>query len=249
GQVAERCAEFHDAGMNVPLVQPVVQDDRQVARALDAAALYGGGVTEPGAAPVPAGASPTQHAVRDDAVRARAAGLWEIARPFALTASFVPVSAGATLAAVDGRGSWALYLAALIAAMLLQVGTNVINEIYDVRKGIDSITSPRASLAIVKGRVREKTAFGFAALCFALAAIVGAWLVYQRGWVIAAIGAAAARPDLLDVGALPARPGDPAELVADVTRLRDEVGFVAGHTLDEGLGATLRWWSDQPATR
>ena len=35
-------------------------------------------------------------------------------------------------------------------------------------------------------------------------------------------------PDLLDIGALPPRPGDPAELVADVARLRDEVGFVAG---------------------
>lgn len=121
---------------------------------------------------------------------ARAAGLWEIARPFALTASFVPVSAGAALAAVHGNGSWPLYLGALIAAILLQVGTNVINEIYDVRKGIDSITSPRASLAIVKGRVRERTAFTFAAICFLLAAAVGVWLIYERGWVVAALGVA-----------------------------------------------------------
>ena len=39
--------------------------------------------------------------------------------------------------------------------VLLHVGTNVINEVYDVRKGIDSITSPRASHALVKGRVTE----------------------------------------------------------------------------------------------
>jgi hypothetical protein len=33
--------------------------------------------------------------------------------------------------------------------------------------------------------------------------------------------AAAGRPELLDVGALPDRPGDPPEIVADVARLRD----------------------------
>lgn len=60
---------------------------------------------------------------------------------------------------------------------------------------------------------------------------------------------AAGRPDLLDLGGRPRRAGEPIEIAADVTRLRDEVGFVAAHTLDEGLAATLRWWSDQPPTR
>ena len=42
--------------------------------------------------------------------------------------------------------------------MLLHAGTNIVNEVYDVRKGIDTITSPRASHAIVKGRMTERTA-------------------------------------------------------------------------------------------
>lgn len=184
-QVAERCAEYHDAGMDVPLVQPVVQDERQVERAIESALVYG---RAQAAAPAVARQA-TAPAPEWGRTRRLAGGLWEIARPFALTASFVPVSAGAALAAVHGRGSWPPFLAALLAAILLQVGTNVINEIYDVRKGIDSITSPRASLAIVKGRVRERTAFVFAAVCFLLAAVVGAWLIYERGWVIAAFGA------------------------------------------------------------
>lgn len=183
--IAARCEEFHDAGMDVPLVQPVVQDSRQVERALDAAVAYGSAAGA--GASVPRGAG--TEGADEGPVRAGLGGLWEIARPFALTASAVPVSAGAALAAVDGRGSWALYLAALIAAITLQVGTNVINEIYDVRKGIDSITSPRASLAIVKGRVREATAFAFAGTAFVIAALVGLWLIYERGWVIALIGA------------------------------------------------------------
>jgi nucleoside-diphosphate-sugar epimerase len=59
------------------------------------------------------------------------------------------------------------------------------------------------------------------------------------------VALAAGRPELLDVGALAPRPGDPAYLVADATRLREEAGFVAGRTLDEGLAATVAWWRDQ----
>jgi nucleoside-diphosphate-sugar epimerase len=67
--------------------------------------------------------------------------------------------------------------------------------------------------------------------------------------VIEAIGAAAGRPELLDVGALPARPGDPDELVADVARLREEVGFVPVIGLTEGIERTVAWWRDALAAR
>lgn len=60
--------------------------------------------------------------------------------------------------------------------------------------------------------------------------------------VIEAIGRAAGRPDLLDIGALPPRPGEPETLVADVTRLREEVGFRPQVALGEGLAATVEWW-------
>jgi nucleoside-diphosphate-sugar epimerase len=60
--------------------------------------------------------------------------------------------------------------------------------------------------------------------------------------VITAIGAATGRPDLLDVGALAPRAGDPEELVADIARLRDEVGFVPAIGLDEGIERTVDWW-------
>lgn len=59
----------------------------------------------------------------------------------------------------------------------------------------------------------------------------------------------AGRPELLDIGALPDRADDPPQIAADVSRLRDEVGFAPARTLAEGLADTVRWWSDQPATR
>jgi nucleoside-diphosphate-sugar epimerase len=60
--------------------------------------------------------------------------------------------------------------------------------------------------------------------------------------VIDAIGAATGRPELLDIGALPARSNDPNELYADATRLRDEVGFSPALGLEEGVARTVEWW-------
>ena len=47
---------------------------------------------------------------------------------------------------------------------------------------------------------------------------------------------------LLQVGGLPDRQGEPAELVADVTRLRREVGAPPPRPLEDGLGQTVAWW-------
>jgi 1,4-dihydroxy-2-naphthoate octaprenyltransferase len=77
---------------------------------------------------------------------------------------------------------------ALVAAVLLQLGTNVVNEVYDVRKGVDSITSPRASQALVTGRVREADAFVLAATAFAGAAALGVVMIAIRGWPLAVLG-------------------------------------------------------------
>ena len=182
--VAARADEYRAAGMHVPLLQPVVQDDTQIERLLRAASIYGeakGGVRERAArAEERAGAG---------ARALRRAGAWaEIIRPFALTASSVPVAIGGALAAISGLFSWPFFLAAFVGGVALQVGTNVANEIYDVRKGADQITSPRASHAILKGRVREREAFAIVAFAFGLATLMGLYLVVERGWPIVALG-------------------------------------------------------------
>ena len=53
--------------------------------------------------------------------------------------------------------------------------------------------------------------------------------------VATALGALRGRPDLIRLGALPPRAGEPLWLVADTRRLREEVGFIAKTTLPEGL--------------
>jgi len=52
------------------------------------------------------------------------------------------------------------------------------------------------------------------------------------------------RPDLLRLGAREAPPGEPAVLLPDTGRLRDEVCFRPGWTLDAGLADAVRWWRE-----
>jgi nucleoside-diphosphate-sugar epimerase len=59
------------------------------------------------------------------------------------------------------------------------------------------------------------------------------------------IGDLMGRRDLIALGALPDRPGDPLAIVADVTRLRSELGFSPRHDLRQGLEETIAWWRAQ----
>src|SRR5207248_9621792 len=181
-EVAERAHAYHEAGMDLPLLQPVVQEEAQVEALLEAALLYGS--AEVGSAARVALAE--QRKTLAQRTRDQVGGLWEIARPFSFTASTVPVAAGGALAAVEGAFNPLLFIATLVGGVALHVGTNVTNEIYDVRKGVDTIVSPRASHAIVKGRITDRAAYRFAIAAFLVATLVGLYLVRVRGSPIAA---------------------------------------------------------------
>jgi nucleoside-diphosphate-sugar epimerase len=53
------------------------------------------------------------------------------------------------------------------------------------------------------------------------------------------------RPDLIRLGALPDRPGDPPLLVADIGRLRDEIGFRPRWKMPDGLADAVHWWKER----
>jgi nucleoside-diphosphate-sugar epimerase len=57
--------------------------------------------------------------------------------------------------------------------------------------------------------------------------------------VLAAIGEAVGRPELIEFGALPQRPGDPEKLVADVRRMRENVGWRPQYNLAAGIAETV----------
>jgi nucleoside-diphosphate-sugar epimerase len=64
------------------------------------------------------------------------------------------------------------------------------------------------------------------------------------GEVVDRIVQVTGHPELVRRGALPDRPGEPRSLVADVGRLRDEVGYRPRWTLADGLASTVRWWEE-----
>lgn len=206
--VAAKAWQYHEAGMDVPVFQPVVQNDDQIAAILAAAVLYGSQTqrvanSAPAPVSVSAGAvevaseAATSVGLADDrqlglgSKLARRLSAWsEVVRPFSFTASMVPVATAGALAALDGLFNWPLFILTAIASLFLHIGTNVINEIYDVRKGVDTITSPRASHALLKGRLSEREAFSLAFVAFAISALVGVYLIYVRGVPLLALGLA-----------------------------------------------------------
>jgi 1,4-dihydroxy-2-naphthoate octaprenyltransferase len=192
-EIAEGAARYNAAGMDTPIIQPVVQEDDQVQLIIEAASIYGS-ASMPGLDFAPNTIAKASR-MNDREHLNWAARAWrkfsafvEISRPFSFTSSSIPVlAAGALAMRQPGFDLFAL-LAALAASVLLHLGTNIANEIFDVRNGVDSITSPRASHALLKGRLTEKEAFGFVAGAFLLAILFGIVLIAMRGWPIAMLG-------------------------------------------------------------
>jgi nucleoside-diphosphate-sugar epimerase len=56
------------------------------------------------------------------------------------------------------------------------------------------------------------------------------------------LGELTGRPQLVRLGAVPTPPGDPALLVADVSRLRHESDWEPTYDLRDGLAQTVEWW-------
>ena len=206
-EVARRALDYHEAGLDLPILQPVLQEERQVEGVLEAGVTYGAlgarrvvavgvGADAPvvGVATTPGAGSAENAEVGEPGVwwkvRRKASAWLEIARPFSFTASATPVAIGGALAWADGQFQWWLFVLAMVAGVCLQLGTNIVNEIYDVRRGTDNITSPRASHAILKGIVSEREAFALAFGAFGVSVLLGLSFIAIRGWPIAALGVA-----------------------------------------------------------
>jgi 1,4-dihydroxy-2-naphthoate octaprenyltransferase len=103
---------------------------------------------------------------------------WRLARPFSLTASIVPVLVGTAVAVAEGAfRSIELFLAMLVGSVLIQIATNMFNEYYDYRRGLDTPQTVGIAGAIVSGRIPAIAVFSAAIACFFVAFVLGISIV------------------------------------------------------------------------
>lgn len=114
---------------------------------------------------------------------------WILAsRPKTLLAAFVPVLVGSALAISVNQFYLPYSLAALICAILIQIGTNYTNDLYDHLKGADNKNRKGPRRALASGLISVKEMKWGIALTFGFSFLVGLYLVYHSGWVILIIG-------------------------------------------------------------
>ncbi len=113
---------------------------------------------------------------------------WMAARPATLTASIAPVIVGTAHAARDGSTHWPAALAALVGAMLIQVGTNLVNDVEDFERGADDAGRSGPARAVERGLLTAAQVRRGALLSFAAAAAVGCYLITVGGWPILVLG-------------------------------------------------------------
>ncbi len=116
-------------------------------------------------------------------------GAWLLAaRPKTLLVALGPVAVGTAVAASEGGARIAVACAALLGAVLLQLGSNFANDVFDHEKGADTedrVGPPRATqLGLLSPAQMRQGMF----VVFILATCVGIFLTSVAGWPVVAIG-------------------------------------------------------------
>ena len=117
--------------------------------------------------------------------------LWLTAgRVWALPASTMSVAFGTVLAITIGGADFdfVLFFLSFVGMALLQVGANMLNDVYDYRNGIDTQVNP-ASGAVVREWITPRQALGAGAICLLIGATMGFYIVSRIGPAILYLGA------------------------------------------------------------
>jgi len=113
---------------------------------------------------------------------------WHLLRPHTLTASFVPVILGSTLALWQNHIHWLLFIAMLIASTLIQAATNMFNEYFDYKRGLDTEESVGIGGTIVRDGVAPKTVLYLGYTFCIIASLIGIYICLSTSWWLALIG-------------------------------------------------------------
>lgn len=113
---------------------------------------------------------------------------WTLTRPHTLTAAFVPVFIGTALALPYTKIDLPMFIMMLLACLIIQAATNMINEYYDFKRGLDHEGSVGIGGAIVREGVKPQTVLKLAFILFGIATLIGIYICMHSSWWLAVIG-------------------------------------------------------------
>jgi 1,4-dihydroxy-2-naphthoate octaprenyltransferase len=110
------------------------------------------------------------------------------ARPKTLPAAAAPVLVGTAVAISQSVFQAGPALAALLGALLLQIGANLANDVFDYKKGVDTSERLGPLRVTQAGVLSPRQVLVGMWLMFGLAALIGLYLIWVGGWPVIAIG-------------------------------------------------------------
>jgi 1,4-dihydroxy-2-naphthoate octaprenyltransferase len=115
---------------------------------------------------------------------------WLAARPATLWAAVAPVAVGTGCAIGLGCARALPALVALAGALLIQVGTNFANDLFDHQRGADTEQRVGPARAVARGWISTREMRRATIAAFAAAAACGLYLAWVAGPWVVALGAA-----------------------------------------------------------
>ena len=110
-------------------------------------------------------------------------------RPHSYPASIAPVLFGATYAlGYEIKFSILKFILFLLACLLIQAATNLFNEYYDYKHGLDKIDSEGISGSIVKGNLSPREVMVGALVLYVLAFVLGLILTFITSFYVLLVG-------------------------------------------------------------
>ncbi len=127
--------------------------------------------------------------------------IWVMAaRLRTLPAAAAPVLVGTSLAGFEDVFHPLRFLAALIGALFIQIGTNLSNDYSDARRGADTEDRLGPVRVTAGGLVPPKQVLIATYLTFGLAVLAGVYLIIVAGWQLLLVGAASILAGVLYTG-------------------------------------------------
>ncbi|HMD89041.1 MAG TPA: 1,4-dihydroxy-2-naphthoate polyprenyltransferase [Anaerolineaceae bacterium] len=117
---------------------------------------------------------------------------WLGIRPRTLPAAIAPVLVGWGIVIGTNSSSFKIFpaLVILFCSVLIQIGTNLVNDVVDFEKGIDTQERQGPTRVTQSGLLTPSQVRAGVAITFGLAAAAGIYLFSIAGWPVLIIGAA-----------------------------------------------------------